>query len=116
MTLIVANLLLLEMVLAAVYFVNPFDVFSSLSYVSAFDELRLGSEFGWTSYDDRPRPGSPGYETTCAAVFGDSFTHADEVADEQAWPALASRLLACEVENYGTGGYGTDQAVLKAEC
>ena len=53
-------------------------------------------------------PGEP-----CASVFGDSFTFSQEVSDAEAWPALLSGLLGCRVENYGVGGYGSDQAFLR---
>ena len=71
---------------------------------------------GWVSYEGRPRP-HPGVqysqdEHPCAYVFGDSFAHGDEVADDQAWSALLSASLECQVLNYGVGGYGGDQAFL----
>jgi lysophospholipase L1-like esterase len=48
------------------------------------------------------------------AVFGDSFVYGTEVADADAW---ASRIEATypdlEVLNYGVGGYGLDQALLR---
>jgi len=47
------------------------------------------------------------------AAFGDSFVHANEVADEDGWSAQLEALdPAIEVPNYGVGGYGTDQALL----
>lgn len=48
------------------------------------------------------------------AVFGDSFTYGTEVANEHAWPSVMERLdERLEVLNYGVGGYGTDQALLR---
>ena len=45
---------------------------------------------------------------------GDSYTFCDEVADDEAWPALIEASWpAAEVMNYGVGGYGTDQALLR---
>ncbi len=51
----------------------------------------------------------------CVALYGDSFTYSDEVDDEHAWGNRLAKLLSCRVENFGIGGYGTDQAVLRFE-
>jgi hypothetical protein len=46
---------------------------------------------------------------------GESFTFCEEVADADAWPARLEALEpGLEVLNYGVGGYGTDQALLRA--
>lgn len=48
------------------------------------------------------------------AAFGDSFVHGDEVTTEQAWPTVLERLQpGIEVLNFGVGGYGIDQAMLR---
>ena len=52
------------------------------------------------------------------AVFGDSFTHCNEVPFEQTWEyyleaALKKNGLAAEVLNLGVPGYGMDQAFLR---
>jgi hypothetical protein len=52
------------------------------------------------------------------ALFGDSFTHCDDVSLEQSWGFhLESRLrhqgIDAEVLNFGVGGYGIDQAYLR---
>jgi hypothetical protein len=52
-------------------------------------------------------------EESCIALFGDSFTWGDEVAAEFAYGNVLSQKLNCRVSNYGVGGYGTDQAVLR---
>lgn len=50
------------------------------------------------------------------AAFGDSFVHANEVADDEAWSFQLEEIdPAVEVLNYGVGGYGTDQALLYYE-
>jgi hypothetical protein len=49
----------------------------------------------------------------CVSLYGDSFTWAAEVDNEQAWSNVLSLLLGCRVANYGGGGYGTDQAFLR---
>ncbi len=52
------------------------------------------------------------------ALFGDSYTHGDEVSYQQSWAArleasLAEAGIAAEVLNFGVGGYGMDQAYLR---
>jgi hypothetical protein len=50
------------------------------------------------------------------AVFGDSFTHGDDVSNADAWPRQLEDLSPnLEVLNFGVGGYGTDQALLRYE-
>lgn len=70
-------------------------------------------DLGWDSYRDGRRAGPAGVGPACGSAFGDSFTHADEVEDDEAWPYRLSQRLGCEVENFGVGGYGQDQAYLK---
>ena len=48
-------------------------------------------------------------------AVGDSFTFGSEVADADAWPAQLEEMLGVPVLNGGAGGYGLDQAVLRAE-
>jgi len=48
------------------------------------------------------------------ATFGDSFTHSDEVSNEESWAHLLESMGSHrEVLNFGVGGYGTDQAFLR---
>src|SRR5262249_7026483 len=68
------------------------------------------SNLGW-DYGKRSGPSGPA--SPCGSAFGDSFTHGDEVDDNEAWPFLLSQKLGCEIENFGAGGYGLDQAYLK---
>jgi len=52
---------------------------------------------------------------TRIATFGDSFTFCDEVDDADTWQSELERLdPSLEVPNLGVGGYGTDQALLRA--
>lgn len=47
-------------------------------------------------------------------AFGDSFTHGSEVSTEDTWAnQLEQRDPQIEVLNFGVGGYGTDQALLR---
>jgi lysophospholipase L1-like esterase len=47
------------------------------------------------------------------ALYGDSQTRGDEVGAEEAWGSVLARRLGCRVANYGVGGYGSDQALLR---
>jgi len=48
------------------------------------------------------------------ACFGDSFTHGDEVGDPDTWESQVEQLTPrIEALNFGVGGYGTDQALLR---
>lgn len=51
--------------------------------------------------------------SSCVALFGDSFTWGEEVSAEESYGNVLSQLLNCRVSNYGVGGYGTDQAVIR---
>jgi hypothetical protein len=59
-----------------------------------------------------PDPAAP----SCVALFGDSFTFGDEVGPEDAYGNVLATNLGCRVANFGVGGYGTDQAVLRYEA
>ena len=48
-------------------------------------------------------------------MYGDSYTYGAEVSDEDAWGNVLARQAGCRVGNFGVGGYGTDQAVLRFE-
>jgi len=48
------------------------------------------------------------------AAFGDSFTHGDEVRNEDTWQEAMMRANRnLEVLNFGVGGFGLDQAFLR---
>ncbi len=77
---------------------------------------RFHPERGWdmnyaTPEGERPRQTT--YGIPLIAAFGDSFTHCDEVEDDQTWEEYTAAMLQADVYNFGTGGYGTDQAYLK---
>src|SRR4029077_18396266 len=48
-------------------------------------------------------------------VAGDSYTHGDEGGDSESFPASLERILQTPVANFGVGGYGPEQALLKLE-
>jgi hypothetical protein len=61
----------------------------------------------------RVSPAFPTPGTECVSLYGDSFTFGSEVNNEQAWGNILARNLGCRVANFGVGGYGTDQSVLR---
>jgi hypothetical protein len=66
-----------------------------------------------SEYSPRPQKG-----VLRIALFGDSFTHGDEVSFEETWGFYLERELktagiTAEVINFGVGGYGMDQAFLR---
>jgi hypothetical protein len=73
-------------------------------------------ELGWdssyeTDFGERPRAVS--YDDPLIATFGDSYTHCTDVRHDETWQTYLSALLEADVYNFGTGGFGTDQAFLK---
>ena len=49
----------------------------------------------------------------CVSAYGDSFTWGDDVGPEHAYANALADRLGCRVANFGVGGYGTDQALLR---
>jgi hypothetical protein len=48
------------------------------------------------------------------STYGDSFTHCDEVDNDSTWQNyLEQKVAGLEVLNFGVGGYGPDQALLR---
>ena len=85
-----------------------------------FESDNYSSVLGWTTLiEERDEIGArlnnDVYESTCIDMFGDSFTFSAGVAKEFAWPKQLSTILGCKVNNFGVGGYGSDQAVLRHE-
>ena len=74
--------------------------------VVGYDSIGARSE---REYDAKPPP-----EVVRVACFGDSFTHGDEVSNADTWERQIEVLSPrYEVLNFGVGGYGTDQALLR---
>jgi hypothetical protein len=48
-------------------------------------------------------------------AVGDSFVFGDQVSDDETWPSILERRLGRRVVNGGVSGYGTAQAMLRAE-
>ena len=68
-----------------------------------------------TADGSRRSPGFDSNEPACVSLYGDSFTWADDVQDDQAWGHLLAQRLSCRVANYGLPGAGIDQALLRYE-
>lgn len=63
---------------------------------------------------DREYAAAPAADTLRIATFGDSFTHGDGVANAETWQVtLEAALPGSEVLNFGVGGFGLDQALLR---
>ena len=52
------------------------------------------------------------YAADLIASYGDSFTHCNEVRDEETWQTFLAHILHKNVLNFGVAGYGPDQALL----
>ena len=106
-------LLFVELVCFGLYKLNPGTIFDWRYHPSAFEHTKKSNlQFGWSSPEGLPRPDQAKQLPTCARAFGDSFTYGEEVYPKDAWPNLASLELGCRIENYGVGGFGTDQAYI----
>ncbi len=55
------------------------------------------------------------FDTTLISAYGDSFAYCAEVGDKDTWENFLGEKLRTNVLNFGVGGYGTDQALLKYE-
>lgn len=63
---------------------------------------------------DREYAFAPPAGVVRVAAFGDSFVYGNEVDNDDAWAHIAeSTFERLEVLNYGVGGYGLDQALLR---
>ncbi len=50
-----------------------------------------------------------------AIAFGDSFVFGEQVGPDESFPYFLSRQLRATARNYGVGGFGPDQALLRLE-
>lgn len=116
-------LIVLELITMAAFriFKDRFTFYSADRYILAVDDVeRITSWFdaglGWsyhydTSFSERQREKE--YGRALISAFGDSYTHCTDVGDEESWEHYISGILNVDAYNFGTGGYGTDQAYLK---
>jgi len=77
-------------------------------------------KWGWDTFEERKgqfgnRKGRnyPKKESYTLKTFGDSFTYADDVEDNETWEHYIEDGTNWECLNFGVLGYGTDQALLK---
>lgn len=71
---------------------------------------------GTEPYDESGSRITPEYPVpggACVSLYGDSYTFGDDVDHEYTWGNQLAKQLGCRVANYGLGGYGTDQAMLR---
>ncbi len=61
----------------------------------------------------RPVPAYPTPGDECVTLYGDSYTYGSEVSDADAWGNILAQRLGCRVRNFGVGGFGTDQSLLR---
>ena len=61
------------------------------------------------------QPGNDQLPAGAILAVGDSFTAGAEVGDRETWPAFLEGILRRPVINGATGGWGTDQIVLRTE-
>ena len=69
-----------------------------------------------TDHDPSGSRHNPTYPTPggeCLTLYGDSYTYGSEVSDRETWSHVLSRRFRCRVGNFGVGGYGTDQSLLR---
>jgi hypothetical protein len=79
--------------------------------VSESGMFRANSQCIRANREYKPIPPSA---VTRISSFGDSFTHGDEVGNEDTWQEQLSRLSSgLEVLNFGVNAYGLDQAFLR---
>ena len=101
----------------------PFFKFDP-TLIKSFDyktSNNYSTELGWiTPYEERDNLGARAdkndFNASCIEMFGDSFTYSSLVTGEYAWPKKLAELINCKVHNFGVGGYGSDQAVLRHEA
>jgi hypothetical protein len=77
---------------------------NSATYTSNGAGMRATREYEVTPPETGPR----------LAAFGDSFTHCDDVENDECWTAqLEAEVPGAEVLNFGVSGYAPDQAWLR---
>ena len=54
-----------------------------------------------------------GYKEGKISCYGDSFTFARQVNDDETWSHYLSELTKTKIQNFGVGNYGVDQSLLR---
>lgn len=102
---------IVELILAIFFNFIPFLDYKY--YLSAFEGLKIPkSVLGWDLYNGKGRPNDNIDYIKCGEVYGDSFTHGDEISDSDTWVNKVGQLSKCQIVNYGVSGYGLDQTYL----
>ena len=71
-------------------------------------------EHPWFTADGRRK--SPSLPTTKKILaYGDSFVFGADVTEKESFPHQLSLMIDDTVENFGVGGYGPDQAIIRLE-
>tara|TARA_R110002074_G_scaffold401089_1_gene598126 strand:- start:655 stop:1842 length:1188 start_codon:yes stop_codon:yes gene_type:complete len=88
---------------------------AELGWCNEFGEHVTGTESGWINHLGARGPEEPPWTAPITlACFGDSFTFGSEVADDETWAwQLRSKDARIHTLNFGVGGYGTGQALLR---
>lgn len=120
---IVVALLSIEICCALFFtiFYDRFTFFSPEKYFLEEEKFEKAAKayhslYGWMKYYDTPygeRPRKNSYQQPFMAVYGDSYTHCDQVDHDQTFEHYLSRRLKADIYNFGVGGFGTDQAFLR---
>ena len=120
---LVMGLAVCELMCAAVFTICKarFSFHEPAEYIVSQEQLaqvapEYSSALGWqplykTTFGERP--GSANSQQALITTFGDSYTHGDEVQDSETWQTYLEPLVGGAVLNFGVGGYGTDQALLR---
>lgn len=66
-------------------------------------------------YDTHGSRVSPNFQNQRARIqsYGNSFTHCDQVNDEETWQEYLGGFIGERIENYGVGGFSVYQAYLR---
>ena len=82
---------------------------------SSIKSINLAGNTWIANTDDFGARKGTDFDSNLVSVYGNSFAFCDEVNDDETWPFFLSNMLEKNVLNFGVGGYGTDQALLRFE-
>jgi len=109
------NLVLLERNTTVGTRQGRFTYDAQLGFISAANFKSTGTNYDARSYRLMPALPADLADKPPVVALGDSYTHGDEVADADTWPAQLQGLIRWPVVNAGVTAYGIDQSVLRAE-
>ncbi len=94
-------------------FYRPPSALEAAKYVASHHPV-----LGWPQNPEftirrSPESDRPTNQPPLVSLYGDSFTFGSEVSDDEAWGNQLAAKLDARVDNFGIGGYGTDQAFLR---